>query len=217
MPRPSQPLINRKVAVATALAIIDTEGLGAFSLPRLARELGVRAPSLYHHFEDRAEILEEVAQSIVLETVIPRKPSGDDWMNWFVALAMNFRRVILRHGNAAPILLEFLPRDMLSPLYDDAAEFLTQAGVATGLHVLILDGLEKLTLGAAVTEAMRRPARRGRIFGHVDPASQPALAQAVKANELTAADLFAETIRAFLLGVTTAPPAGGRGQDGEDG
>jgi AcrR family transcriptional regulator len=189
--------------VATALAIIDSEGLDAFSLPRLARELGVRAPSLYHHFEDRAEILEEVAQSIVRETVIPRKPSTEDWMEWFVTLAMNFRRVILRHGNAAPILLEFLPRDILTPLYDDAAEFLEKSGVPRGRHVLILDGLEKLTLGAAVTEAMRRPARRGSVFTPVDADAQPALAQAVKANDLTAAGLFAETVRGFLRGVTT--------------
>jgi len=69
MPRPSQPLIDRDRVIDTALKIIDAEGLAACSLPRLSRELGVKAPSLYHHFADRAEIMSEVARHIVLETV----------------------------------------------------------------------------------------------------------------------------------------------------
>ena len=51
MARPSKPLIRRDAVVEASLRIIDTEGLDAFSLPRLARELNVQAPSLYHHFE----------------------------------------------------------------------------------------------------------------------------------------------------------------------
>jgi AcrR family transcriptional regulator len=61
MSRPRQPLISRAGAVAAAIEIIDTEGLNALSLPRLARHLNVRAPSLYHHFDDKSEILGAVA------------------------------------------------------------------------------------------------------------------------------------------------------------
>jgi AcrR family transcriptional regulator len=56
MARPSKPLIRRDAVVEASLRIIDTEGLDALSLPRLARELNVHPPSLYHHFEDKAEI-----------------------------------------------------------------------------------------------------------------------------------------------------------------
>ena len=41
----------------------DREGLDAFSLPRLARELSVQTPSLYYHFRDRADILRTVARA----------------------------------------------------------------------------------------------------------------------------------------------------------
>jgi AcrR family transcriptional regulator len=44
----------------TSLRIIDEEDLGALSLLRLARELNVRGPSLYYHFDDKAEILRAV-------------------------------------------------------------------------------------------------------------------------------------------------------------
>lgn len=45
MARPPKPLISRAAAVAGAIAIIDSEGLEAFSLPRPAQHLDVRAPS----------------------------------------------------------------------------------------------------------------------------------------------------------------------------
>jgi TetR/AcrR family tetracycline transcriptional repressor len=52
MARPRTPLISRQAAVAAALEIIDTEGLEAFSLPRLARHKGVRAPSREHQLNE---------------------------------------------------------------------------------------------------------------------------------------------------------------------
>lgn len=201
MPRPLQPKISRRSAVATSIAIIDAEGLEAFSLPRLAKELNVRTPSLYHHFADKNEIMSEVARAIVRKTTIPRKRAGADWPEWFVSLSMNFRQAILRHSNAAPVLLQFLPRNLLIDLYEESAEFLAASGVPTHLHVLILDGMEKLSLGATLAEAMRAPATRATIFPNVDAAKQPTLAKALAENEMTARRLFEETIRSFLYGV----------------
>jgi len=51
-------------------------------------------------------------------------------MDWFVQQAVNFRRTILKHPNVAPILLEFLPRDQLTALYDNAAGLLTESAGA---------------------------------------------------------------------------------------
>lgn len=201
MPRPLQPKISRRSAVATSIALIDAEGLEAFSLPRLAKELNVRTPSLYHHFADKNEIMTEVARAIVRQTTVPRKRKGDDWPEWFVDLSMNMRQAVRRHGNAAPILLQFMPRDLLIDLYEDAAVYLQESGVPARLHVLILDGMEKLSLGATLTEAMRAPATRSTIFPNVDAEAQPTLAKALAENEMTARKLFEEMIRSFLYGV----------------
>lgn len=201
MARPSRPMLSRDGVVAAAIRIIDSDGLSACSLPRLAGEFGVRAPSLYHHFADRAEIMAEVARAIVRETVVPRRSTHPDWTEWFVTLALNFRRSILRHPNAAPILLEFVPRDVLSPLYDNAARYLTECGVPEHLHVLILDGLESLTLGAALTQATKQPADRSETFSQVDRSAEQALARAVDANRWdTTQELFAQAIRSFIRG-----------------
>ncbi|MGI5328580.1 TetR family transcriptional regulator [Actinomadura nitritigenes] len=201
MPRPRQPLISRTGAVAAAIEIIDTEGLDALSLPRLARHLDVRAPSLYHHFDDKSEILGAVVAAIVADTVVPRKPPPERWVDWFVQLSLNLRRVVLRHRNAAPLLLQYPPRDLLADLYEDAARFLEASGVPAEVHVQILDSMDTLVLGAVISEAARTPAARRAIFPNVDAERQPTLARALERNEFTANQLFEEMIRSFLHGV----------------
>ncbi|MEO3787240.1 TetR family transcriptional regulator [Actinocorallia sp. B10E7] len=201
MPRPRQPLISRAGAVTAAIEIIDAEGLDALSLPRLARHLNVRAPSLYHHFADKSEILGAVATAVVAKTVIPRKPGPDRWMDWFVQLSLNLRRAVLRHRNAAPLLLQYSPRDMLTDLYEEAARFLRDSGVPVEVHVQILDSMETLTLGAVIAEAARPAAARRAIFPNVDASRQPTLAKALEANRFTATQLYEEMIRSFLYGV----------------
>jgi AcrR family transcriptional regulator len=61
MPRPLTPLISRRLAVETALQIIDEEGYETFSLEKLARRLNVKSPSLYHHFANKTDLLRATA------------------------------------------------------------------------------------------------------------------------------------------------------------
>lgn len=206
MPRPSKPLILRDSVVEASLRIIDTEGLDAFSLPRLARELNVQAPSLYHHFDDKAEILEAVARAIVLETRLPNPKSVPNWIEWLVALSLAFRQSIVRHRNAAPILLRFMPRDVLIRNYHLSAVYLQEIGVPLERVVLILDGLDKLTLGAVITEAMHGDDEGERPFAKADPVTEPALAAAVAASRRSATGVFAEAIRSFLRGAAPDTP-----------
>lgn len=206
MPRPTKPLILRDAVVEASLRIIDMEGLEAFSLPRLARELNVQAPSLYHHFEDKAEILRAVARAIVLETRLPDPKSVPNWIEWLVALNLAFRQSMLRHRNAVPVLLRFMPRDVLIRNYNFSAVYLREIGVPLERVVVILDGLDKLTLGAGITEAMRGGDDDGRVFANADPASEPILAAAAAANHRSATRVFAEAIRGFLRGAAPGVP-----------
>ncbi|BBX09269.1 TetR family transcriptional regulator [Mycolicibacterium aichiense] len=202
MARPSKPLITRSTAVAASIEIIDSEGLEAFSLPRLAQHLGVRAPSLYHHFSDKNEILTAIAKHIAGKSVIkPRRQPGPDWPEYFVSLALNFRQSVLRHRNAAPILVEHLPREILIDSFEDAAQFLSDSGVPLHLHIQILDGMEMLCIGAVMVEPLRRPAGGRSLFPNIDAAAHPHLAEAAAANELSVKEMFAERIRSFLYGV----------------
>lgn len=208
MPRPAQPLISRDKVIRASLRIIDEEGLAALSLLRLARELSVRGPSLYHHFDDKAEILRAVARAIVLETRLPDPDPGITWIEWLVALCLSFREAVLRHTNAAPLLLEFMPRNVLTGIYDANAQFLTDLGVPAGNLVLVIDGLDKLTLGSIMSETVKGMEQGGQIFASVNPGTEPTLAAAVQVNKRDATELFAESIRSFLRGAVPEVPPG---------
>lgn len=221
MPRPSKPLIHRKAVVEASLRIIDTEGLAAFSLPRLARDLNVRAPSLYHHFDDKASILKAVALEIMLEVRFPDPNSVPNWIEWQVALSLSARETVLRHRNAAPVLLAYMPRDVLVTAYNRSAAMLIDAGVPLEQVVVIIDGLDKLTISAALTEAMRNVDDRDGLFVHAEWSTQPELAKALNANRRSTAGVFAEAIRSFLRGAASgvlefAPPPDDRTSAGDE-
>ena len=206
MPRPSSPLISHDAVVEASLRIIDREGLDAFSLPRLARELKVQAPSLYYHFQDRADILRTVARAIVLQSRVPAPADCRTWVDWFVGISLSFRRAVLNHRNAAPILLEFMPRDVLTWNYELGVQILAAVGVPPDQLIGVIDGLDTLTLGASLAEAAMSPARAGQVFANVDAGREPMLAGALAANTRTAEQLFADSIRSFLRGAVPGVP-----------
>ena len=206
MARPVSPLISQDAVVEASLRIIDDEGLDAFSLPRLARDLNVAAPSLYHHFADRADILRTVARAIVLETRLPDPATCASWVDWFVGISLAFRRAVLSHRNAAPVLLQFMPRDLLVRNYEVGVQVLAELGVPPGRRIGVIDGLDTLTLGASLAAAAKSPAQAGQVFASADPDTEPMLAQEIACNRLTAEDLFADSVRSFLAGAVPDVP-----------
>ncbi|CUU56768.1 Tetracyclin repressor, C-terminal all-alpha domain [Parafrankia irregularis] len=204
MPRPSRPLLSRKSIVATSLELIDRDGLATFSMPGLASAMSVRAASLYHHFRDKAEILSEVARYMVSQTAIPARPSRDEWQEWFVSLAANLRDVLLEHPHAAPLMLQFPPRDILVAVTENSAAVLVEyTDFPSYVHILILDTLEKVTLGAALSEVMKAPEKRDLIYPHVDHVEHPILTRGLASNPWTVDEIFRESVRALLAGVAT--------------
>jgi AcrR family transcriptional regulator len=196
--------LSRDLIVQASLRIIDRDGLGELNLPGLAHELGVRAPSLYHHFRDKAAILAEVARAIVLETPYPKYRADPDWVPWMVELCVNFRRAILRHPNAAPVLLEFLPRDVMLSRYEKSARKLRRAMVPEELHVVILDGCEKLALGSGLADAVHGQGRGRDAFRELDPQDHEVLNKALDVLSLTSEELFKAEVRNFLDGCVAA-------------
>ena len=91
VPRPKVPLISKRKTLEAALRIIDTEGLDALSVRRLAVELNVNAASLYHHFRNKDEILVGAAQLALAEVRTP-DTRDEPWQSW---LQRNGDRLVL--------------------------------------------------------------------------------------------------------------------------
>ncbi len=196
MGRPRKPLISREAATKAALAVIDEAGLESFSLGEVARRMDVKAPSLYYHFKDKAELLGEVARFILLDTGYDDEAEGG-WEERTITLCIETRRTLLRHPRAAPLILQFFPRHLLLSAYEHAVEGYPRT---RELHMAILEGIEKLTFGDALFEAAAR-ARDLPAMPEIDADKYPNLAQSVTANKLDDEGVFTEALRMFFAGV----------------
>ncbi len=104
MARPRKPLLSTGRIVATARALVDTEGLAAVSTRRLAAELGVSGPSLYNHFRTKDEILEAVADSVSAQVDLSMFEDGRPWRDALHDWAVSYRAVLSRHPHIVPLL-----------------------------------------------------------------------------------------------------------------
>ncbi|MGH6958742.1 MAG: TetR/AcrR family transcriptional regulator [Caulobacteraceae bacterium] len=67
--------------VEAARRILESEGPAALSLRAVAREAGVSPAAPYHHFKDKTELVEAVAQggwAVLTEAILEARRSGDN-------------------------------------------------------------------------------------------------------------------------------------------
>lgn len=100
-PRNRSTRLGREELLDTALAIIDTEGLGSLTMRRLGAELRVEAMSLYAHVSSKAALLYEVVDSVFSQL---EPNNGDDPIAAARGMARDFRQVLLAHPNLLPLL-----------------------------------------------------------------------------------------------------------------
>lgn len=134
--------LTREAVLATALEIIDREGIDALSMRRLARALGRDPMVLYRHAPNKAALLDGVAETVLAQLEVDR---GDpDWVEQLRAVAHRYRRLALAHPNVVPLLVT---RPLATPLglrppgtlraLEDILALLTRAGFSgpDALHI----------------------------------------------------------------------------------
>lgn len=194
MGRPSKPIISRERAARAALKVIDKEGIEGLSLQLVAKKIGVKAPSLYYHFKNKAEILAAVARLLLTDAKIENEDEYANWRDAQLALSVATRRSILRHPNAAPLILQFFPRRLLLNAYDSWAG---KNDLPAEMHMIVLEGLENLTFGSALFAA-RSLSTKTAPMPEFPAEKYPHLDEALKTNELGEEEMFIEIVRRFL-------------------
>ncbi|MFN7151739.1 MAG: TetR/AcrR family transcriptional regulator [Microthrixaceae bacterium] len=98
-----RPPITRERIIEAALELIDRDGLDRLSMRRLATELGIEAMSLYHHVQDKSDVLDGVV-ALVLSEMEPVQQSA--WDERVRHVARELRRVVLAHPQVHLLVLE---------------------------------------------------------------------------------------------------------------
>ncbi len=91
--------LNRAAVVAAAADLADAEGLEAVTLARLAKELKVKAPSLYNHVDSLADVLRDLSVRGVREANarMSRAAVGLARQEALIAVGMAYRQYAREH------------------------------------------------------------------------------------------------------------------------
>ncbi|MFH9011436.1 TetR/AcrR family transcriptional regulator [Streptomyces sp. NPDC017943] len=99
--------LNRERVLASALVLVDREGLSALSMRRLGTELGVEAMALYRYAPSKDSLLDGLVEALYLELEEQLAADGDadeDWRAGLHRIARATYDVCLTHPQAVPLL-----------------------------------------------------------------------------------------------------------------
>lgn len=86
----------------TALRILDTEGLEALTMRRLAGEMGVQPVTLYRYLPDKEAILSVVADRLWTKLLVI--PEGHTWRERVRAAWLSVHELMQEHPHATPMI-----------------------------------------------------------------------------------------------------------------
>jgi TetR/AcrR family tetracycline transcriptional repressor len=149
MGRPRVPRISRRTVLEVALAIIDSDGLGALSMRRLGDALEVNKASLYHHFTNKEAILIGATELALAEVTAPRN-EADSWRLWMPLNAYLLRSALIAHPELIPIMLRRVSLGIGRAEVEAAVARLREEGVPEGAIVPLMESLEMVAIVSAL-------------------------------------------------------------------
>lgn len=140
--------VTRELIASVAADLIRAEGIDALTMRTVAAKLGVSAMALYHHVDDKDEILRLVGDQILAKIDLPDPESGD-WRQLLLETTIKGHEALRSVPGMTTVLLthKMLPnaRRMVSfclRQFERAGLSRTQANVAyAGLHQLSIGRL----------------------------------------------------------------------------
>src|SRR3712207_4958812 len=101
---PNRTTLTPRAVVEGALALAEAEGLGAVTIRRLAKELGVTPMALYWHFRSKDELLDGMAARIFEEVDLAVVDASAAWQEQLRVLLGSMLGVLRAHPSTAILL-----------------------------------------------------------------------------------------------------------------
>jgi AcrR family transcriptional regulator len=139
-------MLDRAGITRVAVELADRDGLGAVSMRRIATELGAAAPSLYWYVKSKNELYELMADAIIGEVALPKRPSGD-WRHDLRAIGHATRQTLRRHSWYAQLGIQPMLGPNTQRYAEQAGATLQPLGLPLADEVQILAALNNYIVG----------------------------------------------------------------------
>jgi AcrR family transcriptional regulator len=150
----------------TAARLIDVDGVNAFSMRRLADQLGVAVTSIYWHVGGRDKLFDALVERL-LEQMADLPSDGDNPVDHIASLARSQRKMLIDKQHLLAIAHE---RDrtpqLFLPVQQRLAAQLSELGVTGSDAALVLRAVQVHVISSAV---MQFSAVRGAKHDEEDP------------------------------------------------
>lgn len=145
--------LNSERIVSAAVEIIERDGVDALSMRRVASELSVATMSLYNHVENKAALLDSVAEWILSDMRFAADPNSD-WRDQARQLARTFRDIARRYPRSVSVVIGRQPRSITGlRTVELVLAAIRKAGFDGIAAVRVLRTFEAYILGSLVREA----------------------------------------------------------------
>ncbi|MEV0234146.1 TetR/AcrR family transcriptional regulator C-terminal domain-containing protein [Nonomuraea sp. NPDC050786] len=210
----TRPGLTRQTLIETALRLLDEVGLEGLTVRRLAAELGVQSPALYWHIRSKQELLDGMADAVILAAGMGPPHHGEAWQDWLARRARAFRQSLLAHRDGARIVAD---ATWLGPAtvrtFNDELAAMVERGFTPVLALRTITAVSQYVTGFVLQEQARRPGRQADqpsdplaaltdlLDGDTDA---PLLAAIRDGARTTGDDAFEHGLQALIDGTTAA-------------
>ena len=144
-----RPALSRQSILRAALALIDEEGTGGFTMRELSTRMGYTDMALYKYVANRDEVIDGVLEMLLGAVALPGAEEGD-WEDRLGAVLRSLFALFRAHPQTLPALLERpLHLPAIARGYADARDMLGAAGFDEPEIAGIMAALSAYTLGYA--------------------------------------------------------------------
>src|SRR5215468_3945688 len=169
--RPAKPALTREGIVATAVQVMQAEGLDRVTMRRLAQELDTGAASLYVYVRNTAELHAAMLEQLLGQVDLSPVAAAGDWRDRLIEILTSYTIILFRQPGLAQSVLVTRPS---GPAYLSLAEailaLLSVGGVPPARAAWAVDILLHFATSTAAEQGTR----------HRAPDEQDALAEALR-------------------------------------
>jgi TetR/AcrR family transcriptional regulator, tetracycline repressor protein len=143
--------VDRQRIAATAREMIDEVGVEKVTMRAVAARLDVSAMALYHHVEDKDELLRLVGDDILGQLELPDDEAGD-WRELFTSVSMAAVDALLEVSGLSSVLLTSKMLPNARQLVQFCIHQFERAGLDRAAAQEVYAGVQTLVLGRLLIE-----------------------------------------------------------------
>ena len=189
--------LTRAVLIEAGLKLLDEVGLDGLTVRRLATELGVQSPALYWHIRTKQELLDGMANAIIMRAGMGPPRPGESWQEWLARRARAYRASLLASRDGARVVSAAVRGGDAVRLFEQELAAMVERGFTPVQALRTITTLSHYINGQVLQEQALAGAGPG---DRPDLRELPTLAAAVRSGGTTGDEIFEYGLTTLIRG-----------------